>query len=156
MRTHTRLGRNMLHFTKGLVVGFWGLSSFFFFRTPRRGRVRDCGRVGVLQNFMPGFCCSLSLPSILFITLSTTPNCIAESPTAFKETGSIGEKGEGNGHACLKAADSTTTTHQSKQRPRLLFFFCDLSTDRTPPGSSTHHIPAVYCKSNEKITIKIW
>lgn len=155
MRTHTHASVEIC-FTlrRDLSLASGGCPPFFLQDTTAREGLGlwASGRVAKLHaGFLFFF---FSLPSILFITIinntklhSGITHCLQ------KETGSIGEKGEGNGHACLKAADSTTTTHQFKQSPCLLFSFVTLSTDRTSPGSSTHHIPAVYCKSNEKITI---
>lgn len=126
MRTHTRLGRNMLHFTKGLVVGFWGLSYFFFLQdtTAREGLgLWASGRVAKLHaGFLLFF--FLSLP-FFSSQLSTTPNCIAESPTVFKRNRQHWGEG-GREWSCLPQSGRQHHHHSSVQtKSSSSVFFCD-------------------------------
>lgn len=134
MRTHTPRSK-YASLTKGLVVGFWGLSCFFS-GTTRRGRFFGVGVQTVIAKLHAGvffFLRSFLSCSLPFISsqLSTTPNCIAGNPTALKRTGSM-EKGEGKGPASVRGGRQH---HPSiSETKNLVFFFLLWPLQTGSPG----------------------
>lgn len=105
------------------------------------------------QNFLPGFSHSYFRPFIHFITISTTPNCIAESHFLQKKLAAFGRRE--TERSCRPQKRWQTALPISQNENPCLLPFVALTDRIDSPASSANYIPAVYCKSNGKITIDI-
>lgn len=159
--THTHASVEICFTYEGTCRWLFGGCPVFFFpgTTTRRGRFLEWACKRWLQNFMPvsfsSFLFSFLLPSILFITIINNTKLHSGNPHCLQKNWQHwGEKGEREKVLPPRKAADSTTRQPVKTKILSSFFFCG-PYRQDPLGSSAHHIPAVYCKSNEKITIKI-
>ena len=136
-------------FTKGLVVGFWGLSCPFSW--DKQG-AEGLG-VGVVAKLLAGFFSFLLSPFHSFHHNIDNTKLHSGIPLPSEKIGCFWEKGNGKVLPAPKRWQTALPISQNENP--CLFPFVALTDRIDSPASSANYIPAVYCKSNGKITIDI-